>query len=149
MVNSGVLKTLADLIKGDDVEYKADLRIAPWAELATSQNNPWMNAIRLHESGRYEDAYFQYMLDARNSGMTGHYARAALSFTLAADCLESYGQHFLANQVLELANLCYEREASTSSNSDDIILSRIRLGRLLVVKNDWKVRSSVSQEVGQ
>lgn len=149
MVNSEFIKTLANLIKGDDPEDRADLRIAPWAELATSQNNSWMNAIRLHESGRYEDAYFQYMLDARNSGMTCHYARAALSFTLAADCLESNGQHSLASQVLELANWCYERQASTSRDSNDIILSRIRLGRLLVIKNDWKMKPSVSQETGQ
>jgi hypothetical protein len=149
MVNSEFIKTLADLIKGDDAEDRAEPRVAPWAELATSQNNPWMNAIRLHESGRYEDAYFQYMLDARSSGMTRSYARAALSFTLAADCLESNGQHSLANQVLELANWCYERQALTSTDSDIIILSRIRLGRLLVIKNDWKTKSSVFHEIGQ
>jgi hypothetical protein len=78
-------------------------RIAKWAELATSQTNAWMNAIRLHESGKYEDAYVYYFLDALSCSTDHDFTRAALSLTLAADCLNSAGQTALASRTLELA----------------------------------------------
>jgi hypothetical protein len=145
MANSGFIKTLVDLIKGDDDEDRLDRRIAPWAELATSQNNPWMNAIRLHDSGRYEDAYFQYMQDAENSGKAHHFARAALSLALAAHCLESIGQASLANQITGLARWCYDQQASMSADSEEVILTRIKSGRLLDIGKDWKMEASVSK----
>jgi hypothetical protein len=145
MASSKFIKTLADLIKGDDAEDRLDRRIAPWAELATSQNNPWMNAIRLHDSGRYEDAYFQYMQDAENSGMARHYARAALSLTLAAHCLELIGQASLANQMTGLAKWCYDHHASMSADSEEAILARIKSGRLLDIGKDWKTEALVNK----
>jgi hypothetical protein len=77
--------------------------IAKWAELATSQTNAWMNAIRLHESGRYEDACLHYFLDALNCSATHDYSKAALSLNLAADCLKLIGQEALASRTSELA----------------------------------------------
>lgn len=110
------------LISGRKLEV-SDRRIAPWAELATSENNSWMKAIRLHESGNYEQAYLQYMLDAKNCLGTSHYEKASLSFRLAADCLESIGRQFLASQISELARRCDEHQVSWPVGSEVALLS--------------------------
>ena len=91
------------------------LKIAKWAELATSQTNPWMNAIRLHESGHYEDAWPHYLLDAMSCIATGQYTRISLSLTLATHCLEVIGHTDMAGRTSELAQGCFKGQELISS----------------------------------
>ena len=99
------------------------LTIAKWAELATSQTNPWMNAIRLHDSGHYEDAWPHYLLDAMSCSATGQYSRVALSLTLAAHCLEVAGHTEMAGKASELAVGCLKGHGLISSADKTIWLS--------------------------
>lgn len=88
--------------------------ISRWEKLATSQGNQWMTAIRLHDSGNYADAWQHYLFDAIDNRSAGHYAKATLSFILAAECLTIIGQTSLSTDMLRFARLCYAQRKPSS-----------------------------------
>jgi hypothetical protein len=92
-----------------------------WAKFATSQNNYWMAAIRLHESGNYEDAWTNYLVDAVECRSRGYYGKAALSFALAAECLDHMGRVSLSKELLSHAKRCYDQQEQTSDNLSAVL----------------------------
>jgi len=87
-----------------------------WAKFATSQNNYWMAAIRLHESGNYDDAWTNYLIDGVECRSAGYYGKAALSFALAAECLDKMGRKSLSKELLSHAKRCYCQQEQRSEN---------------------------------
>lgn len=92
-----------------------------WAKFATSQNNYWMAAIRLHESGNYEDAWTNYLIDAVECRSREYYAKAALSFALAAECLDKMGRVSLSKEMLSHAKQCYDQQEQRSENLSAVL----------------------------
>ena len=110
------------LSNGSDQTEATRSGIAQWARLATSQTNQWMMAVRLHESGNYNDAWLHYLMDANQSRRAGDYGRASLSFALAADCLALIDRTSLAAEFVNLARRCYNRQTLTSRRLEEAIM---------------------------
>ena len=146
MVARGIFVRLLDWTKlwlldsGASIDMRTK-PIAKLAKLATSQSNPWLTAIRLHESGNYDDAWPNYFLDAKRSKAAGLHGRAALSLALAADCLESIDKRPLAMEMLELARECYLRQAAVSSSPDETRWARVKAEKLLATIQELKVET--------
>jgi len=106
----------------DDVEpSEIGTSVPGWAKFATSQNNYWMAAIRLHESGNYEDAWTNYLVDAVECRSRGYYGKAALSFALAAECLDHMGRVSLSKELLSHAKRCYDQQEQRSNNLSAVL----------------------------
>jgi hypothetical protein len=106
-------------VMGDrDVSTDSRPSIARWEKLATSQANQWMTAIRLHDSGDYAAAWPNYVSDAKEHESSGHYAKATLSFILAAECLTLIGQTSLSNEMLRSAKKCYTQMDPSNDKID-------------------------------
>jgi hypothetical protein len=95
--------------------------VPAWAKFATSQNNYWMAAIRLHESGNYDDAWTNYLVDAVECRSRGYYGKAALSFALAAECLDHMGRMSLSKELLSHAKRCYDQQEQRSDNLSAVL----------------------------
>lgn len=118
-------------VMGDrDVPTDTRPTIARWEKLATSQANHWMTAIRLHDSGDYAAAWPNYVSDAKEHQSAGHYAKATLSFILAAECLALIGQTSLSNEMLRSAKQCYTQIDPSRDKIDGIKEIEVALGKI-------------------
>ena len=118
-------------VMGDrDVQTNTSPTIARWEKLATSQTNHWMTAIRLHDSGDYEAAWPNYVSDAKEHQIAGHYAKATLSLILAAECLTLIGQTSLSNEMLRSAKRCYTQMDPSHDKTDGKKEIEIALGKI-------------------
>ena len=68
------------------------LQAATWKDKITDSSNYWLGAIRLEEDGRLSEAAVLYLKDAAEALKQGLRARAALSCSCAASCLEKTGK---------------------------------------------------------
>jgi hypothetical protein len=82
-----------------------------WKDKITDTSNSWLAATRSEQDERFEDAAVSYLRDAGASLSRGLKARAALSCSCAAGCLEKMGNGNAARRLyLESARM-YEEQA--------------------------------------
>jgi tetratricopeptide (TPR) repeat protein len=85
-----------------------------WKDKVADPSNLWLNATRSEEDGRFAEATVFYLRDAAAclSGNLG--ARAALSCSCAASCLEKTGNINAARNLYFEAAKIYEEQAATA-----------------------------------
>jgi tetratricopeptide (TPR) repeat protein len=87
------------------------LQAATWKDKITDSSNLWLGAVRLEEDGRLSEAAVLYLKDAAESLKRGLRARAALSCSCAANCLEKTGKMNAARNLYFEAAKIYEEAA--------------------------------------
>jgi tetratricopeptide (TPR) repeat protein len=87
------------------------LQAATWKDKITDSSNYWLGAIRLEEDGRLSEAAVLYLKDAAEALKQGLRARAALSCSCAASCLEKTGKMNAARNLYFEAAKIYEEAA--------------------------------------
>jgi hypothetical protein len=120
-IDSNSLFSKRKAASADDIGPSESKSVPIWAKFATSQNNYWMAAIRLHDFGNYDDAWTNYLIDAVECRSGGYYGKAALSFALAAECLDKMGRVSLSKELLSEAKRCYDLQDQRSDNLSAVL----------------------------
>lgn len=129
-------------VKNESDHDYVKVKIAKWAELATSQNNHWMTATRLHDADQFEEAMLHYLADARCCLGNSEYEKAALSLSLAGDCLASSGRIPLAIDLFQLARRCYLR--LSGSPGIEASWARIKAASLYEIVENWNMTQAIN-----
>jgi hypothetical protein len=82
-----------------------------WKDKITDTSNSWLAATRSEQDERYAEAVVSYLKDAGDSLTRGLKARAALSCSCAAGCLEKMGNGNAARRLYLEAAKMYEEQA--------------------------------------
>jgi Soluble NSF attachment protein, SNAP len=82
-----------------------------WKDKITDAANLWLGATRLEEDGQLSEASVLYLADAAEALKQGLKARAALSCSCAASCLEKTGKMNAARNLYFEAAKIYEEAA--------------------------------------
>jgi hypothetical protein len=85
-----------------------------WKDKVADPTNLWLRATRSEEDGRLAEATIFYLRDAAACVSSGLGARAALSCSCAASCLEKNGNVNAARNLYFEAAKIYEEQASAS-----------------------------------
>jgi hypothetical protein len=85
-----------------------------WKDKVADPSNLWLRATRSEEDGRFAEATVFYLRDAAACLSGGLGARAALSCSCAASCLEKTGNINAARNLYFEAAKIYEEQATAS-----------------------------------
>jgi len=88
--------------------------VTTWKDKVADPTNLWLRATRSEEDGRYAEATVFYLRDAAACLNGGLGARAALSCSCAASCLEKTGNINAARNLYFEAAKIYEEQAATA-----------------------------------
>ena len=83
-----------------------------WKDKVADPSNLWLNATRSEEDGRFAEATVFYLRDAAACLASNLGARAALSCSCAASCLEKMGNINAARHLYYEAAKIYEEQAA-------------------------------------
>ena len=84
------------------------MRATTWVDRITDEKNPWLNAQKMEERGDFGSAAALYLDDASANLLAEKLAKAALSASCAASCLDALGFSNEARLVYsEVAQLYY------------------------------------------
>jgi hypothetical protein len=85
-----------------------------WKDKVADPSNLWLNATRSEEDGRFAEATVFYLRDAAACLSSNLGARAALSCSCAASCLEKTGNINAARNLYFEAAKMYEEQAAAA-----------------------------------
>jgi hypothetical protein len=85
-----------------------------WKDKVADPSNLWLNATRSEEDGRFAEATVFYLRDAAACLTSNLGARAALSCSCAASCLEKTGNINAARNLYFEAAKIYEEQAAAA-----------------------------------
>jgi len=85
-----------------------------WKDKVADPSNLWLRATRSEEDGRFEEATVFYLRDAASCLSSNLGARAALSCSCAASCLEKTGNINAARHLYFEAAKIYEEQAAAA-----------------------------------
>jgi hypothetical protein len=88
--------------------------VTTWKDKVADPTNLWLRATRSEEDGRFAEATVFYLRDAAACVSANLGARAALSCSCAANCLEKTGNINAARNLYFEAAKIYEEEAATA-----------------------------------
>lgn len=88
------------------------MQATTWKDKITDTSNSWLAATRSELDERYAEATTLYLRDAGDSLNRGLKARAALSCSAAAGCLERTGNGNAARRLYSEAAKMYEEQAN-------------------------------------
>ena len=88
------------------------MQAVTWKDKITDPSNVWLNAMRLEDDGQLSEAALLYLRDAAQSVAQGLGARAALSCSCAANCLERTGKINAARSLYVETAKIYEETAN-------------------------------------
>ena len=84
------------------------MRATTWVDRITDEKNPWLNAQKMEERGEFGSAAALYLDDASANLLSEKLAKAALSASCAASCLDALGFSNEARLIYsEVAQLYY------------------------------------------
>ena len=82
-----------------------------WSDRITDRGNLWLAATNLEDDGNFAEAAKLYLRDATWCSIKTQLARAALSSTCAARCLEKIGHPQISQALYSQAGTLYENNA--------------------------------------
>lgn len=89
------------------------MQAVTWKDRITDGANLWLNATRIEENGDFAEAAVFYLKDGADCLKHGMAARAALSCSCAANCLEKVGDMNAARNLYFEAGKIYEETADS------------------------------------
>lgn len=87
------------------------MQAATWKDKITDPANLWLNATRMEDEGHLPEAAVLYLSEASDALKRGLVARAALSCSCAAGCIERTGRAKAARDLYFEAAILYEEAA--------------------------------------
>ncbi len=95
-------------------ELPVKLEKKTWVDRLTDKSNLWLNAVRLEDEEDFTNAAVFYLQDAKEFLQRGLLARAALSCSCAAKCIQNIN-HEKARNFYSKAGEIYESNADFSN----------------------------------
>jgi hypothetical protein len=90
------------------------LRLITWKDRITDTSNIWLNAVRMNNDHKFEEATVLYLKDSVECLKKGLLTRAALSCSCAADCQEKMGRYNDSRRLYAEAARLYDESARSS-----------------------------------
>lgn len=84
-----------------------------WSDRLVSRHNLWLEAVKSEDDGDFAQAVIMYLKDATTCWQNGLLARAALSCSCAAGCLQRTNHNEMAKILYSEAAVIYEEHSKS------------------------------------
>lgn len=85
-----------------------------WSDRLVSRHNLWLEAVKSEDDGDFAQAVMMYLKDAAGCWQGGLLARAALSCSCAAGCLQRTNHYDMAKILFSEAAVIYEEQSKSA-----------------------------------